>query len=62
MLVTPGDNHWNIFENLCKESAAAGNLTQDAWFAALAIESSCEFITVDRDCARFKGLRWRTPF
>jgi predicted nucleic acid-binding protein len=34
-------------------------LIQDAWFAALAIESGCEWITADRDYARFDGLRWR---
>jgi len=37
-------------------------LEPDAWFAALAIESGCEWITPDRDYARFPGLRWRTPF
>jgi transposase len=39
-----------------------GNLVQDAWFAALAIESGCEWITTDRDYARFPELRWREPF
>ncbi len=61
-LVAPREDHWTIFESLCRQSAAAGNLIQDAWFAALAIESGCEWITVDRDYARFKGLRWRPPF
>jgi hypothetical protein len=61
-LAIPGENHWLIFEKLCRESGATGNLVQDAWFAALAIESGCEWITVDRDYARFKSLRWRTPF
>jgi len=61
-LVVPGGNHWKLFETLCRESAATGSLIQDAWFAALAIESGCEWITVDRDYARFKGLRWRPPF
>ena len=37
----------------------AGNLVPDAWFAAMAVESGCEWITTDRDYARFKGLRWR---
>ena len=32
-----------------------------AWLAALAIESGCEFVTTDRDFARFPGLRWRHP-
>ena len=61
-VVSPQDRHWAIFEKLCTDSAASGNLVQDAWFAALAIESGCEWITVDRDYARFKGLRWRPPF
>lgn len=61
-LVTPGDRHWSIFESLCRESGATGNLVQDAWFAALAIESGCEWVTVDRDYARFTGLSWRTPW
>ena len=29
--------------------------------AALAIERGCEWITTDRDYARFPGLRWRHP-
>jgi hypothetical protein len=55
--VIPQENHWSLFEALCRDSAATGNIIQDAWFAALAIESGCEWITVDRDYARFKGLR-----
>ena len=61
-VVTPGARHWSIFERLCTASAARGNLVQDAWFAALAIESGSEWITTDRDYARFEGLRWRPPF
>ena len=38
------------------------DLVSDPWFAALAIESGCEWIPLDRDCARFPRLRWRTPF
>lgn len=61
-LVEPGDRHWGIFERLCHEARATGNLVQDAWFAALAIESACEWVTTDRDYARFAGLHWRPPF
>lgn len=60
-VVQPGLGHWAIFVRLCREARAAGNLVQDAWFAALAIESGCEWITTDRDYARFPGLRWREP-
>jgi predicted nucleic acid-binding protein len=58
---TPGDRHFDIFESLCQGANARGNLVQDAWFAALAIEAGCEWITLDRDYARFDGLRWRAP-
>ena len=60
--VQPGPRHWDIFTTLCQQADATGNLVPDAWFAAMAIESGCEWITTDRDYARFKGLRWRPPF
>jgi len=61
VVVRPGDGHWGIFARLCRAADARGNLSSDAWFAALAIESGCEWFTLDRDYARFPGLRWRTP-
>lgn len=59
--VEPGIRHWEIFTGLCAEAGVRGNLVPDAWFAALAIESGSEWITTDRDYARFPGLRWRHP-
>ncbi|MCY3746995.1 MAG: type II toxin-antitoxin system VapC family toxin [Acidobacteria bacterium] len=59
--VNPGPDHWRVFRRLCDESGAKGNLVPDAYFAALAIERGCEWITTDRDFARFRGLRWRHP-
>jgi len=61
VVIQPGERHWVIFTRLCTEADARGNLVPDAWFAALAIESGCEWITFDRDFARFPGLRWRVP-
>ncbi len=61
VLVQPGPRHWDIFTDLCKRSGAKGNLIADAYHAALAIEHGCEWITTDRDYARFAGLRWRHP-
>lgn len=61
-VLAPRDRHWSIFETLCRKSRATGNLLQDAWFAALALESGCDWITTDRDYARFEGLNWRPPF
>ena len=60
-LLQPGDRHWDIFRRLCVETNTRGPRVTDAWFAALAIEWGCEWITMDRDYARFPGLKWRTP-
>jgi toxin-antitoxin system PIN domain toxin len=60
--VSPGARHWDVFTRLCRESDARGNVVPDAYLAALAIESGCEWVTTDRDYARFKGLRWRHPW
>ena len=59
--LAPGERHWDIFQRLCREANAKGNLIPDAYLAALAIESGAEWITTDRDYARFPGLRWRHP-
>ncbi|MDI6753877.1 MAG: type II toxin-antitoxin system VapC family toxin [Thermodesulfobacteriota bacterium] len=62
VLIQPGERHWGIFERLCHESGAKGNLISDAFFAALAIESGSIWVTMDRDYTRFRGLRWQHPF
>jgi uncharacterized protein len=59
VIIQPNAQHWEIFKRLCLAADARGNLAPDAWFAALAIESGCEWVTLDRDYARFPGLRWR---
>lgn len=59
--IAPGRDHWRIFRRLCEEAGAKGNLVPDAWFAAMAIEHGCEWITADGDFARFSGLKWRRP-
>ncbi len=59
--LTPCQRHWGIFEHLCRTAAARGNLITDAWLAALAIETGSEWITTDRDFARFECLHWRHP-
>jgi toxin-antitoxin system PIN domain toxin len=61
VLIRPGVRHWEIFCRLCNQAGAKGNLIPDAFFAALAIEHGCEWITTDRDFSRFNGLRWRHP-
>ena len=60
-VIEPGERHWQIFSLLCLETKTRGPRVTDAWFAALSIESGCEWITLDRDFARFPGLRWQEP-
>ncbi len=60
-IVEPGERHWDIFQRLCIETDTRGPRVTDAWLAALAIEWGCEWITLDRDFARFPGLKWQVP-
>jgi toxin-antitoxin system PIN domain toxin len=60
-IVEPGERHWDIFKRLCVEADIRGPMVTDAWYAALAIEWGCEWITMDRDFARFPGLKWSVP-
>ncbi len=60
-IVEPGERHWSIFHRLCLEADIRGPRVTDAWFAALAIEWGCEWITLDRDYARFPRLKWTVP-
>jgi hypothetical protein len=60
-IVEPGERHWSIFKRLCGEAQIRGPRISDAWFAALAIEHACVWISYDRDFAKFPGLNWRAP-
>ncbi len=60
-IIEPGERHWQTFKTLCIETNTRGRRVTDAWYAALAIEWGCEWITLDRDFARFPGLRWSRP-
>jgi uncharacterized protein len=60
-IIAPGERHWGIFKRLCIETETRGARVSDAWFAALAIEWGCDWITLDRDYARFTGLKWQVP-
>lgn len=60
-IVEPGRRHWDIFRRVCEDTNTTGPPVSDAWYAALAIEHGCDWITLDRDFARFPGLKWRAP-
>ena len=60
-IIEPGERHWDIFRRLCLDTDTRGPRTTDAWFAALAIEWGCKWVTMDRDFARFPELNWGVP-
>lgn len=60
-IVEPRERHWSIFKRLSLATDTRGRRVTDTWYAALAIEWDCEWITFDRDYARFPGLKWRLP-
>lgn len=59
LVVAPQGRHWSIFQDLCETSKAKGNLIPDAYYAALAIEVGCEWVTSDRGFSRYQGLKWK---
>ena len=61
VVIEPGLQHWTIFRRLCAEAGVRGPMVTDAWYAALAIEHGCDWITMDSDFRRFPGLKWRRP-
>jgi toxin-antitoxin system PIN domain toxin len=60
-IIEPGERHWPIFKRLCDETGIRGRGITDVWYAALAIEHGCVWITYDRGFARFPELAWREP-
>ena len=55
--IEPGTDHWRIYRDLSLHLGLRGGDLSDAWHAALAIEHGCEWWTLDRDFARFPGLK-----
>ena len=59
--VEPTAQHLRLMKDLLLPFGTGGNLTSDAYLAALAIEHSAELCSSDGDFARFPRLRWRNP-
>ena len=57
VVVHPSEDHAAILRSLLEPVGTAGNLTNDAHLAALAIEHGAELVSFDRDFNRFEGLR-----
>ena len=57
----PGPNHWEILSRLLLRTGSAGNLTNDAHIAAIAIEHSALVCSADTDFLRFEGVQYHNP-
>ncbi len=60
-VLTPGEQHWSILQHLLLQIGSAGNLSNDAHLAALALEHECSLCSADADFRRFPGLRLINP-
>lgn len=56
-VIHPGDRHADLFCKLLLQCGTAGNLTNDAYLAALAVEHAATVGTFDRDFLKFKGVQ-----
>ncbi len=56
-IVQPGERHADLLARLLLSMGTAGNLTNDAHLAAIAIEHNAELVSFDRDFQRFPGLK-----
>jgi uncharacterized protein len=59
--IEPGERHWLVLSQLLRQSGTAGNLTNDAHLAAIAIERNAVLHSADNDFRRFTGLRFHNP-
>jgi uncharacterized protein len=59
--VTPGPDHWKIFESECRRIGAKGGMITDVYIAALAMEHGCGVATFDSDFKQFRDLRVVRP-
>ena len=60
-VLSPGERHWSILQQLPLQVGSAGNLSNDAHLAALAIEHTCSLCSADADLRRCPGLRLINP-
>jgi uncharacterized protein len=58
--VEPTTRHSSVLRGLLERAGTAGNLTTDAYLAALAIEHGATVVTFDRDFERF-DIRLHLP-
>jgi toxin-antitoxin system PIN domain toxin len=54
-------SHLTTFMSTCRAGGATGDLVNDAYLAAIAIELGATLVSLDRDFARFASLDWQLP-
>ena len=59
--IDPGADHWRTLQRLLLRSGTAGNLTNDAHLAAIAIDRNCLVCSADNDFRRFEGVQFYNP-
>ena len=61
IVIEPGKSFPSLFFGYLEALGTGGNLTTDAYLAALAVEHQSELHSNDTDFHRFRGLRWSNP-
>ncbi|MFN7938003.1 MAG: type II toxin-antitoxin system VapC family toxin [Bryobacteraceae bacterium] len=61
ILLEPAPRHLQTLRDLLTPLGTGGNLTSDAYLAALAIEHNAELCSTDNDFSRFPRLRFTNP-
>lgn len=60
-VVQETEEHARLWSELLRGAGAGGDLTTDAWIAAIAIAHGASVLTLDADFARFPNLRRESP-
>ena len=60
-VLQPGPGHAHVLGGMLTALDRAGNLTNDAHLAALAVEHKAALVSFDSDFSRFPDVRWERP-
>jgi len=55
------EEHARLWSDLLSNVGTGGDLTTDAWIAAIALAHGASVLTLDSDFARFADVRWESP-
>ncbi len=61
VVVQETPEHGRTWRRLLEAVGSAGDLTTDAWIAAIAIGHGASVLSLDSDFARFPGVVWENP-